>query len=279
MQVKYSSIEPYMCLLKSMEADLSKVEQEDQDWDQYRKAVAVVAAAISELRKMARTGLRDEEEEIAFFREVWPAFYAWLFYYIELYRFEFERCHMPSPEKDNMVTREEEKVSDFFMSHRYFWPYYTSGSPFINKEFTRAHSQACIFDPLSTVLDQEFATIASYMAAQGLAYEKYFAFLQRQKQENVQRVGKTKGWQFEWRESLSAAVEWIKAEALNESVYVNGVPATTAQLVAKFEEDYGLDLRGFSRLLYAADARKKDATPYLTKLINAFKGRKVMLRK
>jgi hypothetical protein len=74
-------------------------------------------------------------------------------------------------------------------------------------------------------------------------------------------------------------VEWIKAEALNESVYVNGVPATTAQLVAKFEETYGLDLRDFNKLLYAADARKKDATPYLTKLMNAFKGRKEMLRK
>jgi hypothetical protein len=62
-------------------------------------------------------------------------------------------------------------------------------------------------------------------------------------------------------------------------VYVDGVPATTAQLVAQFEETYGVDLRDFNKLLYAADARKKDATPYLTKLINAFKGRKVMLRK
>ena len=139
--------------------------------------------------------------------------------------------------------------------------------------------EALLFDAMSLSLDRQLATIANPTAAWALVFKKNFGFLQGQSPEIGQRSAKTKGWRFEWRESKSAAVEWIKAEALNKSVYVNGEPATTAQLVAKFEEDYGLDLRDFNKLLYAADARKKDATPYLTKLINAFKGRKLMLRK
>jgi hypothetical protein len=71
----------------------------------------------------------------------------------------------------------------------------------------------------------------------------------------------------------------IKAQTITESVYVNGVPATAAQLVAKWEDDYDDDLRGFNRLVYAMDERKTDPTPYLTELINGLLGRKKMLRK
>jgi RteC protein len=279
MQFKHLSIEPYESLLITLEADLFKVEQEDNDGDQYRKAMPVVASAIRELRKMASGGFKNEQEEIAFFRHVWPAFYAWQFYYIEMYRFAFVTPYMPVEEVARMITEDEKKIADFYKEHSYFWPSYISDSPFINKDFTRSYSQSCLIDPLSLVIDQEFSTIGSYKAARGLGYKKYFDFLQQQKPQNAERTGKTKGWKFEWRESRSAAVERIKAEALAESVYVNGAPATTTQLVAQFEETYSVDLRDFNKLLYAADARKKDATPYLTKLINAFKGRKVMLRK
>jgi len=279
MQVKHISIEPYETLLKSLEADLCKVEQEDDDGDQYRKALPVVAAGIRDMRKLASGGFKNEQEEVAFFRHVWPRFYAWQFYYIDMYRFAFLTYYMPATEIADLVRREEKKIADFFEVHSYFWTQYIGDSPFIYKDFTRAHSQSCLIDPLSLAFDHELSTLASYNAARGLAYKKYFDFLQQQKPQNTERTGKTKGLKFEWRESRSAAVERIKAEALAESVYVNGVPATTAQLVAKFEEDYGVDLRDFNKLLYAADARKKDPTPYLTKLINAFKGRKVVLRK
>jgi len=207
MQVKHSSIEPYIHILQSMEADLYKVEQEAQDGDHYRKVIQVVTSGVRELRKLAVSGFAHEEDYIALFRE------------------------------------------------------------------------ACTFDALSLSLDHQFAIIASHTAAWELAYKRYFDFLQWQNPEVGQRAGKTKGWKFEWKKSRSAAVEMIKAQAITESVYVNGVPATTAQLVAKWEEDYGDDLRDFNKFLYAMDARKTEPTPYLTELINGLLGRKKMLRK
>jgi RteC protein len=207
MEVKHLSIEPYMRLLQSMEADLRTVEQEAPDGDQYRNVVQVVILGIRELGKLVANGLVKEEEAIALFRE------------------------------------------------------------------------ACIFDAMSLRLDHELATIANHTATWAAVYKRYFDFLKGQNPEEGQRMGRTKGWKFEWKKSRSAAVEIIKAQAITESVYVNGIPATAAQLVAKWEDDYEVDLRDFNKFVYAMDARKTDPTPYLTELINGLLGRKKILRK
>jgi hypothetical protein len=47
---------------------------------------------------------------------------------------------------------------------------------------------------------------------------------------------------YEWKESNSAAVELIKSQVEAESIYINGKPATAAQLKADFEEKYNEDL-------------------------------------
>jgi hypothetical protein len=207
MQVKNSSIEPYIRLLQAMESDLRKIEQGAPGGDQYRNAVQVVVLGIRELIKLVVGGFAKEEEEIALFLE------------------------------------------------------------------------ACIFDALSLRLDPRLATIANHAAALGLVHKENSNILQGQKPEVGQREGKTKGWKFEWKKSRSAAVEMIKAQVVTESVYVNGLPATATQLVAKWEDDYNDDLRNFNKFVYAMDARKTDPTPYLTELINGLLGRKKILRK
>jgi hypothetical protein len=77
MQVKHSSIEPYIRLLQSMEADLHKIEQDATDGDQYRNIVQVVVLGIRELGKLVASGFVKEEEEIALFHEacIWGLVY------------------------------------------------------------------------------------------------------------------------------------------------------------------------------------------------------------
>ena len=66
----------------------------------------------------------------------------------------------------------------------------------------------------------------------------------------------------------------IKARVEAGSVYIDGKPATAVQLRADHEARYGENLKDFDKLLYATDTRKKDQTPYLTKLVQVFVGRK-----
>lgn len=151
---------------------------------------------------------------------------------------------------------------------------------FVEKEEEIAlFREACIFDAMSLRLDHQFAAIADHTATWEPAYRRHFDLLLGQTPGVYQRSGRTNGWKFEWKKSRSAAVELIKAQTVTESVYVNGMPATAAQLVAKWEDDYEDDLRDFNKFVYAMDARKTDPTPYLTELINGLLGRKKMLRK
>jgi hypothetical protein len=84
---------------------------------------------------------------------------------------------------------------------------------------------------------------------------------------------------WEWKETRSAAVDLIKAMAEAGSVHINGLPATARQLRAGFERRFDMELKDFDNLLYATDTRKIDETPYFTKLVNAWKGRKGRLGK
>lgn len=79
--------------------------------------------------------------------------------------------------------------------------------------------------------------------------------------------------------SKSAAVELIKSQAEAASLYINGKPATAAQLKADFERRFDLPLDNFNNLMYAANGRKNEDTPYLNKLISFLLGRKKRLRK
>lgn len=240
-------------------------------------AIAITREKIRELKEMAGGSFADREAEIHFFREVWPRFYARLFLLLLVHRFELDRLGLPVGAISALMRREEKKVVRFFRQYRDFWQYYRSGSPLIEGQFVRVYSQNCVYDPLSQVLDPEWATLASYRVAWGLAYEEYLSFLRDEKDGGASVAAD--GVRYEWKESKSAAVELIKSQAEAGSIYINGKPATSMQLKADFERKYKEDLRDFDKLLYATDTRKIDPTAYLTKLINAFMGRRERLGK
>ena len=239
------------------------------------RAVELVLAAIKELRAGLPGVLADRESEIAFFYQVWPRFYGKLFYYSLVDRFELDRAIHSAEALPTLLQREDRKAIRFFLENREFWGFYKRGSSLITAQFTRAYSRSCQFDPLSQVLDPEGATVASHRAAWGLAFEEYRRYLARIGSEGAG----SSGVQLEWKETKSAAVELIKAQAEKQSIYINGRPATAAQLKADFEARYGVDLKDFEKLLYAGDTRKKEATPYLNELAAAFEGRRKRLRK
>ena len=163
----------------------------------------------------------------------------------------------------------------FYRMHRDFWVYYRAGSAVIDPQFTRAFSKGCVFDPVCWVIDPEGATLASWKAAWGLALEEYAGFLQRVRE----RAADPAVDRWEWKETRSAAVELLKAMAEAGSVHVNGKPATTRQLRTLFEQRFGMEINDFDNLLYATDIRKIDATPYFTKLKEAFVARRERLGK
>jgi hypothetical protein len=240
-----------------------------------RREVELVLAAITELRSGMAPALEDRDSEIAFFYTIWPRFYGKLFYYQLADAFDSDRSVEAAETLPALIRREDRRAVRFFREHREFWRFYKQGSALIAPQFTRAYSHACFQDPLSQVLDPEGATVASHRAAWGLAFEQYRQYLAK-----VVSISTTlSSHQFEWKETKSAAVELLKAQAEKQSIYINGRPATAAQLRADFEARYRIDLKDFDKLLYASDTRKAGATTYLVELKGAFEGRQKRLQK
>jgi hypothetical protein len=62
-----------------------------------------------------------------------------------------------------------------------FWQYYRAGSRGLDQQFTRACSRNRILEPLTMIIDQEGATMASYRAAWCLATYNYGEWLKEER--------------------------------------------------------------------------------------------------
>jgi hypothetical protein len=274
MEKEMRGVELYTTLLRDMLDGLERADADRPLGEGYGGMILIVRKSIGELRA-GMESFTDRDAEVTFFRGVWPVFFGKLFYYLLLHGFEMDRLGLPAGALSELIGRGEREVQQFFRRNRDFWQYYKTGSSLVAEQFTRAYSDGCLFDPLCQVVDREWTTVASCRAAQGLAYEEYKQFLQ----EETERAAGGDQRRYEWKEGKTAAVELIKAQVEAGSIYIDGKPATAVQLRADHEARYGEDLKDFDKLLYATDTRKKDQTPYLTKLVQAFVGRKERLGK
>jgi hypothetical protein len=259
------SRDTWTLVYSSMDSALLQAELQRQPNEGYSALIKLVREYISQMKAAIGQPFLDENEEITFFRNIWPKFYSKLFYYQLVNNFESD-CEGKSSETQVRLTQEAEQViADYYEEHKEFWSYYRDNSELINAQFTRKYSNSCHLDPLSELLDREWATIAGYRAAWALAYGDFNDYLHRQKEFSAEA---SRRW--EWHESLTAAGELIVALARKKSIYINGKPATIAQLKADWEHRYGIDLSNLHKLMYAGQIRKKDEAAFLTDLRVSF---------
>jgi hypothetical protein len=265
----------YGLLYADMESALLQCELERRQNEGYSALIKLIRQYIGQVKAATGQPFLDEHEEITFFRDIWPKFYAKLFYYQLVNAYQTDR-EGKSPTAQAQLTAEvEEVISDYFSENKEFWSYYRDSPDVINTQFTLKYSRSCLLDPLSDLLDREWGTIAGYRAAWALAYGEFAAYLQQIKA----MIGYDNTPNWEWHESKTALAELIVGLVGTASIYVNGKPATAAQLRTYFQKHYSVDLSDFNKLLYATDTRKKDDTPYLNKLRQEFLKRKERLGK
>ena len=237
-------------------------------WDEHKEYfnhIDLVRRTIQTLQPPHVPDFDNREYEAIYHRSIWPLFYGKLFFYLLVQRFCFQR-HVESarPIKE-LVDREDQRINRFFSRYRDFWADYLYGVNCFSEQFTQSYSRY-LAEPLSMILDAAGGTVAGYRVAWGLAYEEFRGWL-RGIEESLSTPS---GNIYEWRETKSAAAELIKSQVEARSVFINGKPATAAQLRVDFERRYHVDLKDFDNLLYAMDTLKVEDTPYLTKLKQRF---------
>ena len=220
---------PFDTLYTAMEKMLGALDRETDGVDRYAQGIQVIREKILELRPLSRKALSGREGEVEYFREVWPAFYGKLLLYVQLHRFETFCLPLAAESVPGLIKREEKRVGAFFRANREFWMYYRSGAAILSEQFTRAYSQARLFDPLALVIDPDGATLASYRAAWCLAMERYGRWLAEER-ERLAGPAVVTG-DYSWGPADTDFVEWLFGLQAVGAIRYKGQLADISRLV------------------------------------------------
>jgi hypothetical protein len=223
-------MKPFDALYSELEKGLKSGERSHQGPDKYLHGIELIRERIGRLRVQGAKVIQTDVKEIAFFRDVWPAFHAKLLLYIRLYGMELHRGSVPAGVWPAVVDEEEGRLEAFFRHNRDFWTYYRSGSPVLNEQFTRAYSRGRIFDPLAMVLDPEGATLASYRAALCLAMDGYGQWLKEERALLSAGAVSAADMGYSWGPTDADLAEWLFGLQAVGAIHYKGQPADISRL-------------------------------------------------
>jgi hypothetical protein len=266
-------IKPFDELYAELEKALQNVDRRVRSGPEgYLEGIELIRGSIEKLRIPGTKHIRKEAGEVEFFRNVWPPFYARLLLYTWLYKLQLRRSLVSADEWPALIGEEERRAAVFFRKHRSFWQYYRSGSSLIDNQFTRVYSRGRIFDPLALVMDPEFATLASYRAAQGLAYEEYMAYLQAELRIAADQPGdlgpETPAFEFEGTDAEGQ--EWLMELFASKLIRKKGGEhLNLSELNRWFKYNFGREFNKLFDKMNILRNRKIDPLRFLHKRMRA----------
>ena len=221
---------PFDTMYADLEKALKLGDRKHRGPEKYLHGIELIRQKIGKLRAQGARYIQNGAREVEYFRNVWPAFYGKLFYYIRLYGLELRRGLMPADAWVDVVGAAEVQVQSFFRHNREFWQYYQSGSPAINEQFTRAYSAGRIFEPLAMVVDPEGATLASYRAACCLAMYTYGEWLRDELAALSSGPVSAADQGYAFGGSDADLAEWLFGLQAVGGILYNGQPADISRL-------------------------------------------------
>jgi len=265
-------VEPYDGLYAELERSLKGTGGTLQRAEGYLRGIGLIREGIEKLRILATKHIRKEADEIGFFRNVWPVFYAKLFLYIWLYRIGMRREIVSADEWPAVISAEESRAESFFRRNLDFWWYLRSGAAVINEQFTRAYSRHRIFDPLAMIIDQDLATLASCRAARGLAFEEYLVLLKGDLRTPADSMGES-GYQeaeFEFDGTDAEGQEWLMELHASKVIRKRGGEhLNVSELNRWFKYNFGHEFGKLFDKLNILRNRKIDPLRFLHKRMRA----------
>ncbi len=271
-------------LQAKMELGLEEINQVPDPIQRYDLSIKLLSSTIEELKAFIATySFQDKDEEINYFRNVAPVFYSKDFYFIKVYEIEILKRTTSRENLRLIYDQELKEIDHFFARNNEFCRYYYTAAAFLDDRiFSRHSGKNWPLDGLSPVLDTNFS-IASYKISWIIANEKFRCYLEKE-MNRLNRPGSSMDQDFSsdvwtWEGSKSDATELVVCLQLSEGIYVNGLPASAAQLTKKFEDLLAADLKDFKNLDYANRSRKKDLTPFMNGMIRKYIDRATRLNK
>lgn len=236
------------------------------------QSIIIVRDSLLQLRNLVvQQDFKDTAEEIKFFKEVMPKFYAKLIYYQRVFHVETHFPYTSHAIQKKIVDIELKRINYFFHQNMDFFRYYSSGSIFLDDTlFVRGkYDLRLIHDEYSLMLDPLFCTVHSYKVAKIMAYELLQNYLSQvmdrveHRQSSLER-GIPVNYTIHWTASKTDLIELLYA--LQTTGVFNNSQADVKKIARFLESIFNLNLGNYYRVFQEIRIRKKNRTSFLDKM-------------
>ncbi|MHB8207646.1 RteC domain-containing protein [Mucilaginibacter sp.] len=264
-------------LYQELEQQLGRIETETGDILEMAKRSYYAVEAVMIRLKTYITGytFKEPSEEIYFFKELKPLFYARLIYFIRLFEMETNRPDGSERTQRKYLKKQLATIKRYSEENRTFYKYYRSGATYMDGAyFTRDKFDILIgLDVSYFDCDQSFCTSHDYKVAMLLANEQLVAYLNKGLQRLNNRHIDNKITMLEelglnWAETKTSFVELMYGlQSIGAFYNVKTKAKADIKDIARFFEIVlDMELGNYYRLYYDIRLRKKEPASFIDKI-------------
>lgn len=162
-------------LYRAMVRDLELLNETNDELELLHYSVEIVRRKIEELeRYISRNPVSSPEEQLLYFKTVYPMFAAELFYYVERYNLEKILLVTDKTEWSGELNNELKRIADYYRKNKFLFEYYRLGLTELDAVlFTSAGESKSRLLPEQPFINFSPLMAAAQAIAQIMAYEKF----------------------------------------------------------------------------------------------------------
>jgi hypothetical protein len=254
-------------LYAELERELGEIAQAEGDLlRRSEKSVVTVLSTISRLKQWVLDhAFPDTREEIRFFKEIKPRFFALLIYHNGVFDIETHRPVGGGQALRAYLEKELGKLDEFFAANADFQRYLRTNATYLDeKYFLRGtHDVTLALDSFVFDADPRFSTSRDHNAARMIANERLAAYLEAALAElearKAGRTGMPEGGGLDWKLSKTSCIELLYAL---HSVGAFG-KTDVKRIASHFESAFNIDLKNYYHTFLEIRIRKTSRAAFL----------------
>ena len=234
-----------------------------------QEVIKLLIKCLADLKQeVMKSGFKDEEEEIYFFKKLKPIILSKLICYNAVFKIEAKKPYGRKKVLDEYFSAELTKLKRFYDNNKEFYSYYRTNSSYLDhKYFVRGNYDIVLsLDTFYFETDHSFSTSHDYKVAKILANDRIQVFLEEQLNNNNITI-RTNDISLNWTGSKVALIELIYG--LNAQGVLNNGNADIVAIVRFFERSFNVDLGDFYHTYMELKSRKITQTKFLDSMREA----------
>lgn len=234
-----------------------------------QEVIKLLIKCLADLKQeVMKSGFKDEEEEIYFFKKLKPIILSKLICYNAVFKIEAKKPYGGKKVLDEYFNTELTKLKRFYDNNKEFYSYYRTNSSYLDhKYFVRGNYDIVLsLDTFYFETDHSFSTSHDYKVAKILANDRIQVFLEEQLNNN-NITNRTNDVSLNWTGSKVALIELIYG--LNAQGVLNNGNADIVAIVRFFERSFNVDLGDFYHTYMELKSRKITQTKFLDSMREA----------